>query len=75
MRCSELARKGRCGVHELPDFLARIAGAVFQIAALALHPFDRESGEECIIIGLAGTDGHALDLDGNGQGDEYHGGR
>ncbi len=76
VRSSELARKGWCGVHELPDFPARIAGAMFQIAALALHLFDRESGEECIIIGLAGTGGHALDLDGDGQRDYgYHGGR
>ncbi len=69
VRSSELARKGRCGIHELPDFLARIAGALFQIAALARHRFDRESGEECIMIGLAGSGGRALDSDRDGQRD------
>ncbi len=75
VRSAELARKGWCGVHELSDFLDRIAGAMFQIAALALHLFDRDSGEECIIVGLAGTGGHTRDLDRDSQRDGYHGGR
>ena len=75
VRSSELARKGRCGIHELPDFPARIAGAMFQIAALACHLFDRDSGEECIIIGLVATGGPAGDLVRDGQHDcGSHGG-